>query len=69
MWFKTAEKADTKYILYRKFPISFALRFLENLCNILSYILHRKFHIYFVSVFSAILNHILVLYVNKKYPM
>ena len=48
-------------MLYRKFPICFALPFLANLCNNLSYVLYRKFPIYFASVFLAILNHIFVL--------
>ena len=33
------------YIMYRKFPICFALRFLANLSNNLSYIIYRKFPI------------------------
>ena len=39
------------YIIYEKFPISFALHFLADLSNNLSYIMHRKFPICFALRF------------------
>ena len=37
---------NLSYIMYRKFPICFALHFLANLSNNLSCIIYRKFPIY-----------------------
>ena len=56
-------------ILYREFPICFALQFLSNLSNNLSYIICRNFAVCFASVFSAVLNHIFAPYTYKKFPI
>ena len=33
---------NLSYIIYRKFPVRFALLFLANLCNNLSYMIYRR---------------------------
>ena len=59
--FFLANLCNLSHILYRKFPICFALLFLANLWNNLSYILYRKFPICFALRFLANLSNIICL--------
>ena len=57
------------YIIYRKFPICFALHFLANLSNNLSDIICRKFPICFALHFLANLSNNRSYVIYRKFPI